>query len=447
MLPQLRKLEHRFPDELLVISVHSPKFPRERETPALRQAVLRHRIEHPVLNDAEFTYWQQFGARAWPTLYFVDPNGNVIGRHEGEITADAVGGMLEGWIAEYRSQGLLRDTPLPLERASGADSPLSFPAKVHYDAASELLFVADSNHDRVIAARLDGTVVQVIGAGAPGVLDGGPEEARFDQPHGMAVAEDAGGRALFVADLENHAIRRVDLGDWQTTTVAGTGEQSRVMPQLGPAAGTSLNSPWDLATGPDDTIYVAMAGVHQLWALDLRAGTIGPWAGSMREGIVDGALAEAELAQPSGLSIGGGGVAFADSESNAVRLAGFGEGGRVQTLIGSGLFDFGDADGGEGVARLQHPLDVSWVGEELYVVDTFNHKLKQVFPLTRQVKTLCGALGEADGSLGEAGFNEPGGICAGPGRSLIVADTNNHAVRVVDLTSGTVRTVTLGLDA
>ena len=336
MLPQLRKLEHRFPDELLVISVHSPKFPRERETPALRQAVLRHRIEHPVLNDAEFTYWQQFGARAWPTLYFVDPNGNVIGRHEGEITADAVGGMLEGWIAEYRSQGLLRDTPLPLERASGADSPLSFPAKVHYDAASELLFVADSNHDRVIAARLDGTVVQVIGAGAPSVLDGGPEEARFDQPHGMAVAEDAGGRALFVADLENHAIRRVDLGDWQTTTVAGTGEQSRVMPQLGPAAGTSLNSPWDLATGPDDTIYVAMAGVHQLWALDLRAGTIGPWAGSMREGIVDGALVEAELAQPSGLSIGGGGVAFADSESNAIRLAGFGEGGRVQTLIGSG---------------------------------------------------------------------------------------------------------------
>ena len=447
MLPQLRQLEHRYPDELLVISVHSPKFPQEQETAALRQAVLRHRIEHPVLNDRDFRYWQQFGARAWPTLYFVDPNGNVVGKHEGEIEAEGVSRLLDEWMTEYRSQGLLRKTALPLERASGAASPLSFPAKVHYDAASELLFVADSNHDRVIAARLDGEVVQVIGGGEPGFVDGGAEEARFDQPHGMTVAEDGEGRALFVADLENHAIRRVDLGDWQTTTVSGSGEQARTQPQAGPAAGASLNSPWDLATGPDGAITVAMAGFHQLWRLDLEAGTIRPWAGSMREGIEDGPRPEAELAQPSGVSAGSEGVAFADSESNAVRVAGFGEDGRVETLIGSGLFDFGDADGGEGVARLQHPLDVEWLDDELYVVDTFNHKIKQVFPLTQQVKTICGGLGEADGSLETARFNEPGGICAGPGWSLIVADTNNHAVRVLDLASGRVRTVELALDA
>ena len=149
------------------------------------------------------------------------------------------------------------------------------------------------------------------------------------------------------------------------------------------------------------------------------------------------------LAQPSGLSLGGAGLAFADSESNAVRLAGVGVGGRVETAIGEGLFEFGDADGGQGVARLQHPLDVAWLGEELYVADTFNHKVKQVFPRTQQVRTVCGGLGEADGSLGEARFNEPGGICAGPGRSLVVADTNNHAVRVVDLAGGRVRTVEL----
>ena len=439
----------------MVVSVHSPKFPQERETPALRQAVLRHRIEHPVLNDRDFTYWQAFGARAWPTLYFVDPKGNVIGRQEGEITAAALEGLIDSWLVEYRAQGLLSDAPLPLERASGVDSPLSFPAKVHYDATSELLFVADSNHDRVIAVRLDGrldgTVVQVIGGGETGFADGSPDAARFDQPHGMAVVEDEGGRALFVADLENHAIRRVDLEDWQTTTVAGTGEQSRRMPQAGPAAGMALNSPWDLAWDGEGRLLVAMAGFHQLWALDLGDGTMGPWAGSMREGIVDGPRREAELAQPSGLSIGRAGLAFADSESNAVRVAGLGDDGGVETLVGSGLFDFGDADGGEGVARLQHPLDVTWLsqtglGEDLYVADTFNHKIKQVFPLTKQVLTVCGGLGDAVGTLGQARFNEPGGICAGPGRSLIVADTNNHAIRVVDLASGLVRTVELALE-
>ena len=254
MLPQLRKLERRYADELVVVSVHSPKFPTERETPALRQAVLRHRIEHPVLNDRDFMYWRAFGARAWPTMYFIDPRGNVIGRHEGEISAEAVAGLLDGWIADYRRDGALLGAPLPLERpADGAGAPssplLSFPGKVHYDADSALLFVADGNHDRIIAARLDGTVEQVIGGPAPGFADGGPAAARFDQPQGMAVAQDAGGRALFVADLENHAIRRIDLGTWQTTTVAGTGEQSRTQPAPRVAAGAPLNSPWALAAG------------------------------------------------------------------------------------------------------------------------------------------------------------------------------------------------------
>ena len=457
MLPQLRKLERRYADELAVVSVHSPKFPTERETPALRQAVLRHRIEHPVLNDRDFAYWRMYGARAWPTMYFIDPRGNVIGRHEGEISAEAVTELLDGWIADYRRDGALLGAPLPLERpADGAAAPsspmlsfpgLSFPGKVHYDADSDLLFVADGNHDRIIAARLDGAVEQVIGGDAPGFADGDPAAARFDQPQGMAVAANAGGRALFVADLENHAIRRIDLGTWQTTTVAGTGEQSRTRPAPRAAAGAPLNSPWALAAD-GGTLYIAMAGFHQLWALDLRAGTIAPWAGSMSEGIEDGPRASAELAQPSGLSVGPAGVAFADSESNAVRLAHPGDGGRVETLIGSGLFDFGDADGGEGVARLQHPLDVAWLasgdGEaELYVADTFNHKIKQVYPRTRQVRTVCGGLGDAGGSLSAARFNEPGGLCAGPGRSLIVADTNNHRVRVVDLAAGLVRSVDL----
>ncbi len=460
VLPQLRKLERRFPAQLQVVSVHSPKFPTERETANLRQAVLRHRIEHPVLNDADFALWQQYGARAWPTLFFIDPNGDIIGKHEGEIRADAIQSLFEGWIDQYREAGILADAPLDLERETGSGSALSFPGKVHFDAESGRLFIADTNHDRIVVAGLDGNVEQVIGGADIGFNDGPPNEATFNQPQGMSIANNA----LYVADTENHAIRRINLDTWHTTTVAGVGQQADQMPQSAPGLQAQLNSPWDVAAR-DGTLYVAMAGFHQIWALQLDGGVIGPWAGSMREGIVDGPRAQAELAQPSGLSIGPSGLTFADSESSAVRQVSFDDNGDdaglVTTLVGKGLFDFGDQDGDIGSARLQHPLDVAWVGDELYVADTFNHKIKRIYPLTQNVATLLGSLGDAsaagdgDSTFGpdglgvafnEARFNEPGGLCAGPGRSLIVADTNNHRIRVVDLEAGRVRTINLKLD-
>ena len=442
----MRELERRYPQELQVISVHSPKFPTERETANLRQAVLRHRIEHPVLNDADFQLWKQYDTRAWPTLFFIDPKGNVIGRHEGELTADLTGEVLDGWLAEYRRAALLTGAPLDLQRETGADSALSFPGKVEYDAAGERLFIADTNHDRIIVARLDGRLERLIGGAASGREDGPPDRATFNQPQGMALTDNA----LYLADLENHSIRRIDLADWQTSTVAGTGRQAQTGPQSGPALQLALNSPWDLAAH-DGHLYIAMAGFHQIWTLQLESGLLGPWAGSMAEGIVDGPRRQAELAQPSGLALGPNGLTFADSESSAVRQVSFDNQSGVSTYIGKGLFAFGDADGEREQARLQHPMDVAWVpgadGEpELYVADTFNHKIKRTDPQQRRLTTLCGGLGDADGPLAAARFYEPAGLCPGPGRSLIVADTNNHRIRIVDLDAQDVRTVRLELD-
>ncbi|MEE9276980.1 MAG: alkyl hydroperoxide reductase, partial [Dehalococcoidia bacterium] len=185
---------------------------------------------------------------------------------------------------------------------------------------------------------------------------------------------------------------------------------------------------------------------HQIWSMQLAGGVIGPWAGSMAEGIVDGSRAQAELAQPSGLALGPEGLTFADSESSGVREVSFGGDGAVHTHIGEGLFHFGDADGSGKEVRLQHPLDVAWVGDELYVADTFNHKIKRVYPKTKTVSTICGGHGYADGPLAEARFDEPGGLCPGPDRTLIVADTNNHQIRIIDLEAKRVRTLDLKLD-
>ncbi len=445
----MRKLERRYADTLQIVSVHSPKFPTERETENLRQAILRLRIEHPVLNDADFKYWQTFGARAWPTLYFIDPRGNVIGIHEGELTEDMAAPLIDGWLAEYEAEQILSRQNLGLVRETGRDSALSFPGKVAWDDDSGRLVVSDSNNDRIIVADIDGNVSQVIGGSEAGFQDGPASEAKFNQPQGVEIHGDY----VFVADNENHALRRIDLNGGSVTTIAGTGEQARMMPSGEPAIRTALSSPWDVALHDDD-LYIAMAGIHQIWRMPLgdHAGEgsyVGPWGGSGREGIIDGPRMQSELAQVSGLAPGPSGLAFADSESSGVREISWDPDGRTTTFIGKtgqgGLFHFGDEDGGRAVAKLQHPLDVARVGDELYVADTFNHKIKQVYPLTENVNTLVGGHGDALGTFGELQLDEPGGLTNGPGRSLLVADTNNHRIVHLDLETRQGREIALKL--
>ena len=440
MLPQLRKLERRYADTVQVVSVHSPKFPTERETANLRQAVLRLRIEHPVLNDADFQFWQRYGARAWPTIFFIDPRGNVIGLHEGELTEEMAAPLIDGWLADYDAADdadgpLLARKPLALTRETGAESALSFPGKVAWDDASGRLVVADTNNDRILVADINGDVSLVVGGAGAGFEDGSAAAARFNQPQGAAIDGDA----IYVADNENHAIRRINLPSGDVRTIAGTGEQARMLPDGQPARETALSSPWDVAVR-GGRLYIAMAGIHQLWSMDLNAGDaapVAPWAGSGREGIVDGPREQAELAQPSGLAVGESGLAFADSESSGARQVSWDPDGRVETFIGKigSLFHFGDEDGGRDRAKLQHPLDLAWLGDELYVADTFNHKIKQVYPRMQSVQTLLGGHGDALGAFSETQLNEPGGLCAGPNRSLIAADTNNHRIVQLDLAS------------
>lgn len=446
MLPQLRKLERRYANSVQVVSVHSPKFPTERETANLRQAILRLRIEHPVLNDADFQFWQRYGAQAWPTIFFIDPRGNVIGLHEGELTEEMAAPLIDGWLQEYEAESLLAAEPLALVRETGAESALSFPGKVAYDQTSGRLVVSDSNNDRILVADLAGEVSLVAGGSRSGFEDGAAKTAAFNQPQGVAID----GERIYIADNENHAIRRIDLPEGTVTTIAGTGEQARQMPSPGASArSTALSSPWDVAVR-DGELFIAMAGLHQIWSMNLNNGSgasVGPWAGSGREGIVDGPRSQAELAQPSGLAVGESGLAFADSESSAARQVTWGADGRVETFIGKegSLFHFGDEDGGRLQAKLQHPLDAAWLGDELYVADTFNHKIKQVYPRLQNLSTLLGGHGGGLGAFSATRLNEPGGLCAGPGRSLLVADTNNHRILQLDLSSGRSKEITLHL--
>jgi thiol-disulfide isomerase/thioredoxin len=441
IIPDLQKLEEKYARQLVVIGVHSAKFDNEKETENIRRVVLRYGIEHPVVNDADFRIWNAYAVNAWPTQVLIDPAGYVVGVARGEGNYEAIDKAVGQLVEEFRRRGQLDEQPLKLalERAKVGDLPLAFPGKVLADEQGDRLFIADSNHNRVVVTRLDGTLLEIIGTGARGAQDGAYDRATFQRPQGLAL----GGEHLYVADTSNHLIRRVDLKARKVETVAGTGEQSRdYRVRRGPARTTALSSPWDLLLD-GRTLYVAMAGPHQIWRLDLDAREVSVFAGSGAEARRDGEPGEAAFAQPSGLAFGARTLYVADSESNIIRAIGLGADGAVQTLAGGDLFEFGDRDGRGDDVRLQHPLGVVFHDGQVYVADTYNHKIKTLDPRAREVRTFAGTgrPGQADGE--RPSFYEPGGLSVARGR-LYVADTNNHAVRVVDLK--TKRTTTLKLD-
>jgi DNA-binding beta-propeller fold protein YncE len=441
VLPQLRKLEAEFGDQLAVIGVHSPKFPAEQLTENVRQAVLRNDIDHPVVNDVQMAVWQSYGVNAWPTMMFIDPRGRVFGTHAGEFDYDQMRGIIAGMLEEYAGEGLLDPGPLPVQPEPDASGVLRYPGKVLADPAGDRLFAADSGHHQVLIVDMHGTVVRRFGAGEPGLLDGDTDTARFTNPQGMALSPDQS--LLYVADAGNHALRQIDLATGVVTTLAGTGARG-YQSSGGTDLQTSLASPWDLAWH-GDSLWVAMAGMHQIWGYDPTTGLVKVVAGTGVESIHDGPLLEATFAQPMGLCELNGIAFIADSESSAVRQIDPGAD-RVRRLVGRGLFHFGDLDARGDSVRLQHVQGVDAIvidGEPaVYLTDTYNNKIKRLDPGRREVVTVAGGVehGCADGTGEDALFWEPTGISIANG-SAYIADTNNHAIRRLDLETGEVGTV------
>jgi DNA-binding beta-propeller fold protein YncE len=447
MIPTITQLEEKYGDALAVIGVHSAKFANEGQTENIRQIVQRYGVVHPVIADNDFAVWNTFapfGVNAWPTFAMIDPRGNMYAVQAGEIPFKAFDEVIGGMVAYFDGLGEISRAPIELspEGAETPNSALHFPGKVTVDPAGNRLFIADSSHNRLIIADLTSyEVLDVIGTGEAGFDNGAYDEATFNKPQGMALDGDI----LYVADTDNHAIRGVNLLDRTVTTIAGTGVQGYNRATSGDPLTTDLSSPWDVWKD-GNALYIAMAGTHQIWVLLADTNEVGPLVGSGREGLLDGSLEGAQLAQPSGLYFSDGLLYFADSESSSIRAANVVDY-NVTTIAGpatNDLFDFGDADGGLGTGKLQHALGV--VGDEngvLYVADTYNSKIKMIDPETQELTTLVGLGspgGYRDGDATEAAFDEPGGLAYHDGK-LYVADTNNQAIRVVDIATKTVSTV------
>ncbi len=456
VLPDLEYLEEKYADEpFVVVGVHSAKFDEEGDRQSVRHAMRRYDIHHPVVIDDGRRIWERFGVRAWPSFVLIGADGSVIGIASGEGQREILDDAIRAALDEAKAAGTLADerVQIELDAEVASASGLRYPGKVAARAPSGgedhgWLAIADSSNDRVILATYpdgDGRakLVQIVGSGERGFAGGSAEIAMFNDPQGMAFGEGV----LYVADTRNHAIRTIDLESFEVVTVVGTGEQGS--DRRGGRAGSEqpLASPWDVELSRDgETLFIAMAGTHQLWELDIESRVARLLAGSSYENIVDGPALAAQLAQPSGLSLSsdGGTLYFADSETSAIRALDFGEtreGGEVRTLIGTGLFDFGDVDGAYPDARLQHPLGVAvWSrepGDRLLIADTYNGRIKILNPAQRVVGRWLGEGSVGSDSALDLVLAEPAGLDlaveADGSTRLFIADTNHHRVVMVDV--------------
>ncbi|MFF9866459.1 NHL domain-containing thioredoxin family protein [Streptomyces sp. NPDC013953] len=398
VLDELRELEEKHRDTVVIVGVHSPKFVHEADHQAVVDAVERYGVHHPVLDDPELATWKQYAVRAWPTLVVIDPEGYVVAQHAGEGHATAIATLVEELEAEHEAKGTLRRGDGPYVPPEPVATHLRFPGKALLLDSGNLL-VSDTTRHQLVELAADGeTVVRRYGSGERGLADGKADKARFNEPQGLALlpgdAPGGGGSArVVVADTVNHALRALDLSTGEVSTLAGTGTQWwQGSPTSGPAREVALSSPWDVAWWQGE-VWIAMAGVHQLWAYDPERDTVRVAAGTTNEGLVDGPADDAWFAQPSGLAAAGDRLWIADSETSAVRW--IDTGGAVHTAVGTGLFDFGHRDGEAGQALLQHPLGVTALPDgSVAVSDTYNHALRRYDPASGQVTTLATDLRE-----------------------------------------------------
>lgn len=442
IIPDLKRLEAEYGDSLVVIGVHSGKYATEHDDDSIRDAIKKYGLEHPVINDPDFAVWNAFGATAWPTLVLIDPAGNLVGGHAGEGVYPLFEPILKSLKDEFTANGKLKPLPLTLTLDSApATAVLSYPGKVLADQASGRLYIADSGNNRIVVATLSGELQKAIGTGQEGFADGAANEAQFRQPQGLALSQD--GKTLYVADTRNHAIRAVDTATFAVKTIAGTGRQLDRLPKdNAPAREAAMASPWDVVAA-GQTLYISMAGIHQIWAMDLARNTISVLAGTSREGIDDGdRRSMATVAQPSGITTDGTNLYWVDPESSSVRQLRIG-GSEVETLVGTGLFDYGATDGALKQAQLQHAQGIAYDDGALYIADTYNHRLRVLDLVAKQLGTAAGSeRGWADGVAGGAKLDEPGGLSVADGK-VYIADTNNQLIRVFDLATGKLSTLTL----
>jgi len=421
MLHDLKALSRRFRNDLVIVSVHCPRFPAERDTAHLLKAINRFHIDHAVVHDPDMLLLNMYGTKFLPTQVLIDTEGYILGAMSGDGKRSQLELIIQFQLNKLDGGAESRSPSFPVHRAREAPSVLSFPGRVL--AVSDRLYIADSGHNRILVVSSTGRLLRQFGNDEAGFIDGNGAAAAFDNPQGMVLVDDF----LYVADTGNHAIRRVHVRTNDVVTVAGTGKlaTSGGVDEAGTPLTVSMSSPSDVVF-KNGSLYIAMTGAHQIWRLSLMANTIEVFTGSGYEDLQDGPPGSAAFSQPSGLALIKDNLYCVDSGSSAVREIDV-ISGLVNTVAGEGLFIHGDTDGKADVARFQYPLDlVADPGNEmLWIADTYNNKIRRIGLASKFVSsTSC-----------DRQLSEPGGLALHEGR-LYIANTNRHEILALNPNNG-----------
>ena len=428
LMRDLQVIQGRHSDGLTVVGIHCPKFDAERERDCVLKAISRLGLRFPMAADPDLVAWQHYGIRGWPCTVLIDTQGRIRRQFAGDLCQSELDAAIDELLHEAGEDDSRVFETLQLAVQREPRLPLVFPSGLAID--DNHVYIADSGHHRILECTHEGRVLRQFGSGSPGLLDGSCADAGFNFPCGLALRKES----LYVADRDNHALRRIRLLDGDVETVHGNGRPGPAITARGDLdAGTPMNAPSDVA-GSQDRLFIAMTGMHQIWEYDISQRRMRVLAGSGRAGCNDGVGHDARFAEPTGLVQVQQTLYVADAQGSALRSVHVTDA-AVHTLVGKGLFDFGDQDGTRSSALLQQPQALVLDADSplLWIADSYNNAIK------------THRLGGGDVLRHEIDYrlNRPAAIAARKG-ALWIANTDAHELLHLDIESGNVRRVSVG---
>ncbi len=430
----IHRIEEAFSGrQFVMVFIHSSRFGGAISTEHVALAALRYGIRFPVMIDNTLDAWNSYGVNDWPSYIIIDAEGNIMGSLSGEDKADRIIHAIERALEDGARKNILLKILPSFHGQPGPPSLLSFPGKIEIDREKGHFFVSDTGHHRVLHLSLEKeNTARIIAeyGGRAGFSDGRTIRAAFRSPMGLSVL----GQTLFVADSENHAIRSIDLNTREVTTIAGTGLAGFTPSYSGNPKKISLNMPMDIVIA-GGYLFIAMAGLNQIWQLDLDNNYISNFIGSGLEGIFDGPFSASSLAKPCGIAIINQIMYIADANSSAVRAADL-KSHILSTLIGKGLYSFGYIDGHFSDALLLHPTGIDAIKSRLFIADTYNNAIRFSEVPGTVIRSLIGPKPDSSVVINESSeltpLCEPNDVVYHNGK-LYIADSGNHLIRIYDI--------------
>lgn len=294
-------------------------------------------------------------------LYFCDTSNHAIRRIAPDQTITTIAGT---GTAGYNG-----------DNGPATKAMLNEPYEVRFDKQGNLFIVERLNH---VVRRVDGrsgVITTIAGTGKKGFSgDNGPaNSALLNDPHSIQFGPDG---SLFIADVLNHRIRRIDMTTGTISTFAGTGEK-KTPTDGAPLEGSPLHGPRALDFGPDGNLYLALREGNAIYRIDMKSKTLHHLAGTGKKGFTghDGPAKLATLSGPKGIAVGADGrIYFADTESHSIRFINPAAG-TIHLLVGTG--EKGDGpDGPSSSCKLNRPHGIFIRGNTLMIGDSQNHRIR-----------------------------------------------------------------------